>query len=122
MKQSTTISPGQSLIEAIAADAPPDRIARTLSDALSADQVSRSGAVLPDHKTRIAAAQLLLNYSVGRPVERIESISVNLDADSSIGLAERLANSPALLKSLKEIISKVEDSSTSQLIDEKPKS
>lgn len=113
MKPSTALSPGQTLIEAIALDAPPDRIAKTLADALAADQVSRAGVVSPDHKTRIAAAQILLNYSVGRPVESIESINVNLDADSSIGLAERLANSPALLKSLKEVISKVEDGGTS---------
>ena len=119
MKQSTTISPGQSLIEAIAADAPPDRIARTLSDALSADLVNRDGSRGPDFRIRVQAAQILLDYSVGKPTQRVESVQVNLDADSSIGLAERLANSPALLKSLKEIISKVEDGSTNKTIDER---
>jgi hypothetical protein len=108
MKPTTLISPGQLLIEAIAVDAPPSRIAQTLADALSADLHNRDGSISPDHKTRISAAQILLHFSVGKPTERIESISVNLDAESSIGLAERLKNSPALRRSLRTILESVE--------------
>lgn len=101
-------TPGQELVEAIARSAPPERLAEVIADALSATITSRAGTREPDTRSQLEAAKLLLAYSVGRPVERVETVNVNLDADSSIGLAERLRNSPALLKSLRAIIEQVE--------------
>lgn len=55
----------------------------------------------PDMRTRLAAFSLMMAYKIGRPVERIETVSVNLDADSSHDIAERLAKSPALREQLR---------------------
>ncbi len=85
-----------------------DRIAELLDELTKANCITNGGREIADNKTRLQALTLTLAYLIGRPVERQEVISVNLDADSSIGLAERLQNSPALLKSLKGIIAQVE--------------
>jgi len=104
MKPSFPITPGHALAAAIAEQAPPDRIAKVLADGLSSTVTTRSGIIEPDTKSRLQAANLLLAYSVGRPVERIESVNVNLDADNSLGLEERLKNSPALRQALSKIL------------------
>jgi hypothetical protein len=54
------------------------------------------------------AAQLGLAFAHGRPVERSEIVQVNLDADSSIGIADRLKNSPAPRKALRGILDSIE--------------
>lgn len=100
--------PGKVLAEAIAVAAPPERIAEVLSQALAATITTRAGTVEPDTRSRLQAAAILLSYSVGTPIQRSEVLSVNLDADSSVGLKERLANSPALKKSLQSILDSVQ--------------
>lgn len=105
---SESLTAGQSLAKAIARSAPPERLAEVFADALSATTTSRAGIIEQDTRSRLQAAQLLLAYSVGRPVERVETINVNLDADSSIGLAERLKASPALRKSLRLVLEQAE--------------
>ena len=106
---SQSLTAGQQLAQELATNVTDARLAEAISEALVATQTTRSGTVEPDHRTRLQAATLALAYKHGRPVYRSEVVSVNLDADSSIGLAERLANSPALLKSLKAVIAKVEN-------------
>jgi hypothetical protein len=106
---SQSLTAGQQLAQELATNVTDARLAEAISEALVATQTTRSGTVEPDHRTRLQAATLALAYKHGRPVDRSEVVSVNLDADSSIGLAERLANSPALLKSLKAVIAKVEN-------------
>lgn len=90
------------------------KLADLLFELTDAKCITKGGHEIADNRTRLAALTLALAYLIGRPVERQEIISVNLDADSSIGLAERLQNSPALLKSLKEIIERVEGTSVEQ--------
>lgn len=109
MKPSTTHTPGQILAKELADNVTDQRLATAISEALTATQTNRDGTITPDHKTRLQAATLGLAYRHGRPVERQEVVSVNLDADSSIGLAERLKNSPALRKSLQAILDQVTD-------------
>lgn len=116
MKPATPLTAGQQLAQELAENVPDERIAIAISQALVATQTARSGVIEPDHKVRLQAATLALAYRHGRPVERQEVVSVNLDADSSIGLADRLANSPALLKSLKEVIAKVEISTSTKFL------
>lgn len=83
------------------------KLADMLWDLTEAKCITKGGHEIADNRTRLAALQLALAYLLGRPVERQEIVSVNLDADSSIGLEERLAKSPALLKSLEGIIARV---------------
>ena len=108
MKPSTALSPGQILAKELADNVTDRRLATAISEALAATQINRDGTITPDHTTRLQAATLGLAYRHGRPVERQEVVSVNLDADSSIGLAERLRNSPALRKSLRQILDATE--------------
>jgi hypothetical protein len=92
------------LADVIDQETPPDRIVKALADALAADLVNRDGTRGPDHRTRVQAASLLLAYRIGRPIERSEVVSVNLDADSSVGLRERLASSPAMKAALLKLL------------------
>jgi hypothetical protein len=97
----STPNPSQAIAAALARSIPDNRIAETIASCLSATMTDRSGTVSPDHRTRLAAAQLALAYLVGRPVERQEVVTVSLDADSALGLRERLAHSPALRQTLR---------------------
>jgi hypothetical protein len=100
--------PNRALAAEIDQQAPAKRSIKALADALTADQVNRDGSRGPDHRTRVSAALALLQYRVGRPIERSEVISVNLDADAATGLAERLKNSPALRSSLRKMLDQVD--------------
>jgi hypothetical protein len=95
------------LAVALAKYVPSDLIGQRIKELVNATMVNKAGNIVPDIRAREAGLKLALNYKVGTPIARAETINVNLDADSSIGLAERLANSPALLKSLEGIIASV---------------
>jgi hypothetical protein len=105
---SIPLTAAQRLAQALTDHVTDDRLATAISEALAATQTNRDGTITPDHRTRLQAAQLGLAYAHGRPVERSEIVQVNLDADNSIGLAERLKNSPALRRSLRAILESVE--------------
>ena len=100
--------PNTALAQVIAAEAPAHRIIKALSDALNADVIHRDGTRGPDHRARTAAALALLEYSVGRPVQRSEIISVDATADSAAGLQDRLRKSPSLVAKLKREIEAAE--------------
>jgi len=89
-----------------------EKIAKLLEELCEAESMTNGGKLRPDHRTRLAAVSLVLAYLIGRPVERQEIISVNLDADSSEGLFERLKASPALRSSLKQLL---EDAETMEI-------
>lgn len=96
------------IVFALARKVPADKIADKIDELIEMKRETKVGRVT-DVRAMEAGIKLYLAYVVGMPTQRQEIVSVSLDADSSIGLAERLQNSPALLKSLKEIIAKVED-------------
>lgn len=105
---SQSLTAAQQLSQELATNVTDARLAEAISEALVATQTTRSGTLEPDHRTRLQAATLALAYKHGRPVDRSEVVSVNLDADSSLGLAERLKASPALRRSLRTILESVE--------------
>lgn len=100
---------GKEVVVALARKISPDDIADLVDRLIRTTRPTKFGAV-PDARAMEAGIKLYLAYCIGLPTQRQEIVQVNLDADSSIGLAERLANSPALLKSLEQIISKVKES------------
>jgi hypothetical protein len=106
----TSINTNQSspLAAALGKAITPERIAATLSDALSATLLSRSGAVEIDTRSRLQAASLILAYLVGKPVERTETVNVNMEADSGLSLKERIQRSPALRAQLTQTLAEVE--------------
>jgi hypothetical protein len=98
------LKPVEALSAAIACEITPERLSRVLSDALAADQVNRDGTRSPDHRIRLAALEIVLAQTVGLPVRREEPINVNLGAEESDKLADRLARSPALRRALAKML------------------
>lgn len=105
-------SPGRAnseLIESLREAFPPEVIHGHIKACMSANVVTKGGNILPDNRTRLAALQLLLAYTEGRPVERaqVETINHNLE-ESPDSLEERLRKSPALRRSLAATLAKLE--------------
>jgi hypothetical protein len=106
MKFTPIEDPNHRLAEAIDKEAPPDRIIRALADALSADQVNRDGSRGADHRTRCHAAALLLQYRIGRPVERQEihqTITTKTEDETM-----KLLDSPAMRRAMREMLERAE--------------
>lgn len=104
MKSITAENPATTLALALGKEAPPERLAQVLADALSATTTSRSGVTEVDTKSRLQAASLILAYQIGRPIERSESITVTLDAEHQSDMAERLRHSPALRAAMRRAL------------------
>ncbi len=108
MISTTTKTPNELLADALALETPPAEIARALRQALTATVTNRAGVVEPDHRIRIQAADIALAYLIGRPVQRQEILSVNVDADAEAGLEARLKNSPALRQVFRRVLDGIE--------------
>jgi hypothetical protein len=80
---------------------PPAEVADAIGDMIRAKRVTKNGVEV-DGRQREAGVKLWLAYAVGLPVQRVESVNVNLDAESGVGLRERLAKSPALRAALRK--------------------
>lgn len=104
MKAEPTVTPGHELQRVLGEEVPDSRIAKAISEALAADQIGRDGTRSPDHKTRLQAASLALSYRHGLPLRREESLTVNIASDGDDQLADRLARSPALRRSLAKLL------------------
>lgn len=103
-------TPARRLAEGIAAGIDPSQIVTALREALSATATTRSGAVEPDHRTRLDASRLILSYALGTPIQRSENVTVNLEAESAVGLADRLRSSPALRDALRAALAEADES------------
>lgn len=99
---------------ALEIELPAAQIARAIGEALSATTVTKAGVAIPDHRTRMQAAELGLSYLVGRPTARTEAININLDADAAMGIEERLAKSPALREQLRRSLAAADEKSLSR--------
>jgi hypothetical protein len=97
------------VLDAIHRHVDPDKVGRVINRMLDAKRTLKNGTILEDTRAQDAAAKLYISYTVGTPVQRSESVSVTLDADSSLGLRERLAHSPALRKVLRSMLEEVEN-------------
>jgi hypothetical protein len=96
------------VIGAIQRHVDPDKVGRVLAKMLDAKRTLKNGDELDDSRTQEAALKLYLAYSVGTPVQRTESVNVNVDADSAQGLEERLRNAPALRQVFRKLIDKID--------------
>jgi hypothetical protein len=94
----------QSLVEAF----PPEVIHAHIAACMAATVVTKGGTVLPDNRTRLAALQLLLAYTEGKPVERQQVETLVHNSDPIADIEERLAKSPALRASLAAALAKAE--------------
>ncbi|MEI6070522.1 MAG: hypothetical protein WCS31_01915 [Verrucomicrobiae bacterium] len=80
------------------------RAASTIRSAMAAehrvyDPEQKKLISFPDHKTRLAAAQLFLTHVEGMPVQKAEIVSVNIDGRREA--EERIFRSPALLAAMR---------------------
>lgn len=101
-------TPTEHLAAILASECPDEAVGAILRECLTATSLTKAGAVEPDTRTRMEAAKLVLAYRHGLPVRREEQITVNLDAESAVGLAHRLKASPALRMALRAALDDAE--------------
>lgn len=87
-----------------------DKLTKMFEELANAECITNGGRRIPDNRTRLAIAIYLGNHLLGMPIQRTEAINVNLDADSAVGMEERLRHSPALRAMFRQMLDKVEDS------------
>lgn len=104
----TPQNPTAELAEILAKKIPFEMVSEALFRALTATILSRSGAVEADTRAQLQAASLILENRVGRPIQRTESINVDLNADSGLGMEERLRHSPALRAMMRKMLDRVD--------------
>ena len=85
-----------------------DKLLALFEELAQAECVTNGGKRIPDNRTRLAVAVYLGNHILGTPTQRIETVSVNVDADSALGLEERLRHSPALRSMFRKMLDNVE--------------
>ena len=85
-----------------------DRLAQLFDELAVATCITNGGREIPDNRTRLATAIYVANQILGTPIQRSEIMNVNLDADSAVGMEERLRNSPALRSMFRKMLDKVE--------------
>jgi hypothetical protein len=99
-------NPNYAVAAVIDKEAPADRIIKALADALTADTVHRDGSRGPDHRTRVQAATKLLEYRIGRPIERTEiKQEITHKGEEEV---MRVLDSPAARAALRRLIEKKE--------------
>jgi hypothetical protein len=105
-------NPTAELAAILAKKIPFEMVSEALFRALTATIISRSGAIEQDTRSQLQAASLILENRVGRPVTRQEIISVDLNADSTVGLKDRLTHSPALRLMFRKMLNEIENANT----------
>lgn len=108
MKATPTKSPAQQLAEVLKNFCPEDEIGRVLQRCLTATSISRAGVVEQDFKTQLSTAIFVTAQRHGLPIRREEVVSVSVDADSAVGMEERMRNSPALRAMFQAMLDRVE--------------
>lgn len=85
-----------------------EKLAKMLDELSQAESVTNGGKKIPDNRTRLSAATVILAYILGKPIERQEILNINMDADSAHNLAEKLKESPALRAAFRSILEQAE--------------
>jgi len=85
-----------------------EKLLALFEELAKAECITNGGRRIPDNRTRLAIATYLGNHILGTPVQRTESVSVNLDADSAVGMRERLQNSPALRQVFRRVLDEID--------------
>lgn len=94
------------VVVALARVVSPETIGKKIKEMLDMTRPTRYGPA-PDVRAMEAGVKLWLAYTAGLPLQRQEIVSVNVDADSAMGLEDRLAHSPALMAMMESIIARV---------------
>ena len=94
----------QAFIVAVSECVTPQRVAESVNELLSAKRITKLGQEFPDYRAMEAGIKLYLAYTIGLPVQRQEVITVNVDAETEDGMADRLSKSPALRAALRKAL------------------
>lgn len=94
--------------EVIAEFIPIPLIVESLSACLNATTTSKNGTTVPDCRTRLETAKLILGYMIGTPIPRKEVTPVKEGSQDGRSLEDQLMQSPALFKELKDALARVE--------------
>jgi hypothetical protein len=101
-------SAGDELLTHLMRAIPPIRVVARLERLLDAQIRTKHGDLLDDGRTQLAACQLLAAYYAGKPVERVEQLSVNADTMTGGEMVERLRASPALREQLRSFLAEAD--------------
>lgn len=82
---------------------PPEQIAEHINQLLHSTRTLNDGTELPDTRSIEAGLKLVLAYTVGTPVARIETKNINVDVPKE-DVRAMVEGSPALKAELLEII------------------
>ena len=74
---------------------PPETIIAKIKELMAAKIETKGGNIREDTRTQEAAVKLWMDYVVGRPAQRVETVTVNVDT-SIEDLQEQVQMSPAL--------------------------
>lgn len=108
LSQMTPAEISTEVLAAIHRHVNPDDVGRVLGRMLKATRQLKNGTVLDDTRAQDSAAKIYLSYTIGTPVQRSESVNVNLGADDALGLRERLQHSPALRSVIQKMLKETE--------------
>lgn len=95
------------VVLALARRVSPDVIAAKIESLMNMTRPTKYGPAA-DVRAMESGIKLYLAYVIGLPTQRQEVISVTLDADSMVGLRERLKASPAMRQTLAGLLEEVE--------------
>ena len=104
MNRPPNANAAENLSRVLREECPETLLGEVLAQCLTATTISRSGAVCPDFRTRLAACQVALSYTHGLPARREESVVMNVEAEPSDKLEERLQRSPSLRRKLRDML------------------
>ena len=110
---------GAETLSAIARVVTPEQIARALAEALSATIKTKTGEI-PDYRTRLEAAKVFMNYTIGLPVERQPEPEPVRTPESSSASLNRIMASPAARAALRRMLDEAEENQTKPTIEMAP--
>ena len=86
----------------------PEKLISGLVDCARATMALKNGMIVPDWPVRLEAIRLILSYRIGRPRPAPPIENLRTSAEDRMRLEDRMVHSPELLKSLKDLIARVE--------------
>lgn len=96
------------VVVALAREVSPALVAQKIKQLLEMTRTTKAGEV-PDVRAMEAGIKLYLAYAVGLPTQRSEILTVQVDADSAVGMEERLRHSPALRAMFRKMLERVDN-------------
>lgn len=96
------------VIEQMRTAIPAERVIARIDALLEATRPTKWGPAIDTRAVEIGT-RLWLAYTVGLPVQRTESVTVNMDAMTGDDMVERLVKSPALREQLRSYLAQADE-------------